>query len=233
MAKLHSEMPAVVYKITNLVNGKFYVGVTTQALSKRLGQHVGAIRRSTGPLHSDIAEYGPSAFVIEPIAAFSSMEQGLEEERRFIAALSPAYNVLRGGRHERAVLCLDDGRRFDSATEAAAFYSTAKSAIIEVCLRNPRRAQAGGRVFRYEGDVFDITVELETAKHRTRTAGGGAKKLTKPVRCVEDGVVYSSATDAAIAHGFARQTINDVCLGKKKHAGGLHFTYNILPDEVK
>lgn len=30
----------IIYKITNLINGKVYIGLTTQGLSRRKGEHV-------------------------------------------------------------------------------------------------------------------------------------------------------------------------------------------------
>lgn len=49
----------------------------------------------------------------------------------------------------KPVRCLDDGNVFESASAAARHYGVAKSALIELCLRNPRRKTVGGRVFRY------------------------------------------------------------------------------------
>ena len=133
----------------------------------------------------------------------------------------------------RRVVCLDDGQEFESASDAGKFYGTARSAIIEVCLRNPRRAQAGGRVFRYVGEVFDLATELETAKARTRTAGGGTKKLMKPVICLNDGIVYPSAIEASAAYGVHRTSIGEVCRGLHVHAKGLRFSYDVSSDVEK
>lgn len=221
-------MKAIVYRILNLVTDEFYVGVTTQPLAKRLGQHFASISRSSGPLHSAIAKFGQMAFVIEPLVECETIEIGMAKERRLISALSPAYNVAPGGKGEREVVCLDDGCTFASASAAAAFYKTAKSAVIEVCLRNPRRAQAGGRVFRYVGDIFDANAELATAKKRTmERAGKGAPKLMKPVVCLDDGKVYPSAIEASAAYGIHRSRIGEVCRGVVKAAKGRSFSYEI------
>lgn len=52
----------------------------------------------------------------------------------------------------RRVVCLNDGKVYESASAAADAYGAKKSAVIEVCLRREFRRQAAGRVFRYEGD---------------------------------------------------------------------------------
>lgn len=49
----------------------------------------------------------------------------------------------------KKVRCLDDGLVFESASAAGRHYGTAKSSIIELCLKRPHRKTAGGRVFEY------------------------------------------------------------------------------------
>ncbi len=66
----------------------------------------------------------------------------------------------------RRVVCMDDGTTHKSASAAARAYGVAKSLIIEVCNRNPRRCTAGGRVFRYEDDHCDHQQELRAANAR-------------------------------------------------------------------
>lgn len=50
----------------------------------------------------------------------------------------------------KAVICVDDGMRFDSASSAARHYALSKTAIIELCNGyKSRRKTVGGRVFKY------------------------------------------------------------------------------------
>jgi hypothetical protein len=50
----------------------------------------------------------------------------------------------------RRVLCLDDGKTYESASAAARAYGVAKSALIELCLGRKYRRSVGGRRFKYE-----------------------------------------------------------------------------------
>lgn len=226
MKKTSLPLPATVYRITNLVNGKFYIGVTTQSLQRRLSQHLATALRSNGPLHTDMRVFGRDAFSIEPVSAHPDLESGVGAERRLIEVLAPPYNVLAGGKNERQVICLDDGLVFESASAAARHYKTAKSSIIEVCLRNPVRVQARGRVFRYVGDVLDAEVELETAKRRTaERAGRGSYKLKKRVVCVNDGMEFDSAKEAADHYRVHRTSIGQVARGEADSVKGLRFKY--------
>ena len=48
---------------------------------------------------------------------------------------------------------------------------------------------------------------------------------TKPVRCVETGVVYPSLRAAAVAAHVHVSYVSAVCNGRKKHAGGYRFEF--------
>lgn len=50
----------------------------------------------------------------------------------------------------KAVICLDDGMEFTSASAAARHYGVARSALIELCLGKNFRQSVGGRVFKYK-----------------------------------------------------------------------------------
>ena len=49
----------------------------------------------------------------------------------------------------RPVICTDDGKIFESAASAARYYAVSVSALIELCLKNPRRKTVGKRKFEY------------------------------------------------------------------------------------
>lgn len=50
-------------------------------------------------------------------------------------------------------------------------------------------------------------------------------KMSKPVQCVETGIVYIGATDAAQKTGINLSSITRVCRGDYATAGGFHWTY--------
>lgn len=93
----------LLYRITCLVTGKRYIGLTKQGLSARLSQHHSAAVTKTrvGPFMGALAKYGKSAFSIEHVASASSIEGARETERALIAqenTLHPnGYNLTEGG----------------------------------------------------------------------------------------------------------------------------------------
>ena len=85
----------VVYKITNTVNDKFYIGITTRSIKERLRNH----KRKTNPyLQNAMKKYGKENFVIEQIDTATSDVELDEKERYYIKKLKPHYNMASGGR---------------------------------------------------------------------------------------------------------------------------------------
>jgi len=94
-----------VYVVTNLINGKRYIGLTETTLVRRWAQHVkSASMGSTTAIHRAIRKNGKAAFAITELAclpAGSSRRLLCEMERMFIAkegTLAPnGYNMTPGG----------------------------------------------------------------------------------------------------------------------------------------
>lgn len=81
-------MTCKVYKITNLVNGKVYVGITKERyLSHRFWAHTNRRRSSGAYLHWSIQKHGSSNFSIELLSEHDSPDQAKQEEVRLIATL--------------------------------------------------------------------------------------------------------------------------------------------------
>ena len=92
-----------IYKITNNVNGKIYIGGTNNSLETRWSRHLFKYKQGYQyPLYKAIAEYGEDNFSKSVIEECSSLEEMNERERYWIAKLSSTnpeigYNVRAGG----------------------------------------------------------------------------------------------------------------------------------------
>jgi len=88
----------LIYKITNMVNEKFYIGKTTKTIEERLRKH--CVRASAPLLHSAIKKYGIENFKIEQVDSASSIEELNKKEQFWIAktdAIRLGYNLANGG----------------------------------------------------------------------------------------------------------------------------------------
>lgn len=60
----------IVYKATNLINGRVYIGLTTTTLERRWAVHCCEVRRGSKYLfHKAIRKYGEDSFSLEIIAS--------------------------------------------------------------------------------------------------------------------------------------------------------------------
>jgi group I intron endonuclease len=92
----------ILYKITNNVNQKVYVGITVRTLENRWIRHMSSARRgSNSPIHRAMRKHGFDSFTIEPILEATSVDELKRLEQQFIQALdtfgSNGYNATRGG----------------------------------------------------------------------------------------------------------------------------------------
>lgn len=88
------------YKITNLINGKKYIGITTN-FKRRMRQHIKGYIDC--PISRAISKYGKDSFSYEIIAENLSIEEAEEMEIKIIkeeSTLCPnGYNLAKGGLH--------------------------------------------------------------------------------------------------------------------------------------
>lgn len=91
-----------VYKITNSINGKLYIGKTMNSIEKRWKEHCKdfyKITEETRPLYSAMKKYGIKNFTIESIEEVST-EYLSERERYWIeyyGSFKNGYNATLGG----------------------------------------------------------------------------------------------------------------------------------------
>lgn len=96
-----------IYKITNIITNKEYIGYTSRNISRRFYEHKWeALNReennNSSYLYESMRKYGTDCFVIEEIFAFDEKDYDWEElEKYYISeynTLAPnGYNLLKGG----------------------------------------------------------------------------------------------------------------------------------------
>ena len=92
-----------IYKITNNINNKIYVGITNQGYKTRWYKHCSdSIRECGFPLHLAMRKHGIANFIIEIIDTANTIEELKEKEKYWIKTLASnnrqiGYNLTEGG----------------------------------------------------------------------------------------------------------------------------------------
>ena len=100
----------IIYKVTNKVNGKIYIGQTIRTLEQRKWQHLDAAKNGCKThFYNAIRKYGEDNFIFEIIDEASTLSELNELERYYIAkfnCIENGYNMVDGGNNN--VMFLDD-----------------------------------------------------------------------------------------------------------------------------
>jgi len=97
----------IIYKVTNNINGKIYIGQTINSLDKRWKRHTWkcTINKISMAITKAISKYGKENFTIEEIDKADSIKELNEKEIHYIKlynSLSPnGYNLTTGGDNKR------------------------------------------------------------------------------------------------------------------------------------
>ncbi len=90
----------VVYKITNIYNGKIYVGQTIRRVEERWKSHIRDSNKPLYPIQHAIQKYGKNNFLIEVICECATQEDLNEKENYFAHQLNSfcpnGYNLRAG-----------------------------------------------------------------------------------------------------------------------------------------
>lgn len=106
----------IIYKATNTINNKCYVGQTRQSLCKRKASHKQDSKTDDTYFCRAIRKYGWESFTWEIVDTFTTVEEGDTKESQQIVANNSmynqqGYNILPGGSGFRALHLSDETKK--------------------------------------------------------------------------------------------------------------------------
>ena len=190
-----------VYKITNKVSGKSYVGQTIRDVKTRFIEHAAQDRKY--PISNAIRKYGKTNFVIETLLETDNIEVLNKKEEEYINkfnTLTPnGYNLKEGG--------------FNKTYSEDSKQKMSESAKKRV--REPHSAETKKKM------SLSALGKKKSDSHRANLAISKRKQII----CYETGENYSSLMEAAEALQVTKGAIWSVINGKLKSVKGLTFSY--------
>ena len=203
----------VVYKYTS-PSGKVYVGQTYNETMRKYYHTYAAIKYGKTPFQKAIRKYGIENFEYEVIVSGVPHYMIGAFEKYWINYFKSneiGYNCTVGG--DGVVCPTKEVREKISITSKGRHHSEeAKKAI--------------GDAFRGKKLTEEHKQKLRKPKTLEHAAKVG-KAISKKVKCIEADTVYESIYEANISVGLKKNSSNitSVCKGRRKTAGGYHWTY--------
>lgn len=225
-----------IYKIENLLNGKIYVGQSTN-IFKRFGSHISDSFNENSKdynmvIHKAIRKHGVKTFT------FSVLEECQKDDLNnreifwidFYDSYSGGYNASKGGDNydhlgETVELYDFDGnfiKEYSSILETAEKLNLAYTTVCQVIYGS--RKSCGG---------FQLKLKKDTKQIGKYISNQGGKKVTLQLDDQYNIINrYESANEAARQNGLDTSTIVKCCNGKLKHHGGFAWCYEVNYNEL-
>lgn len=223
------ELSYFVYKHTNLVNGKVYIGITSRLPEKRWGRN-GCNYRSNHHFYNAILKYGwDSSFSHEILYSGLTKENAEEYERDLIRHFNSAnpeygYNIALGGNSvgkmsdatKKKISASNKGKR-RTLEQRKKMSDIAKESSLE---RSERFRKIRANFKNWNDGVVFTEEQKDLIKGNTY----------RPVYCSELNRTFKSISFAARELDLYPELICQVCMGRRKTTGGYHFEYAKIGD---
>lgn len=230
----------IVYQVTNKVNGKIYIGITKYSLKKRWGEHLSNSRINNGfpsntSLCRAIRKYGADNFIPEQICSVLDNRSLGDVERFVIHQRRPEYNQTGGGEITKGRRILSSEARQRISKQKRALWqdpqrrekllaSLAKAQSIPYTEARRQRLSILSKGRRH---TIEAREKMSAIAMRNRTAdrfNGFRVNRSIPVKCENDGLIFSSAKAADLYYGFSVGSTWKVVAALRKQIHGKTFS---------
>lgn len=244
-----------IYKITNKVNGKIYVGQSID-IEERWKQHRWKAFNCNevgyhSAIHAAMRKYGLDNFVYE-ILEECDVEELDEKEKYWISILNSitpnGYNIMDGGQKSRKnvplpVFCSKCGKEITKESESGLCLSCvqlrcdiSKEELYNLLIQNNGNFALVGRIYNLSDNAIrkrckNFGLPYHSADYKTETKVKEKLPYETPVEQLDPKTfkviqVFCSANEAARSLGKAKGNhITEVCRGKGKTAHGYTWRY--------
>jgi len=236
----------IIYKATNLVNGKNYVGQTTRTLEKRKREHLTDYKNDKKTkskyFYRSLNKYGEDSFVWESIDTAKTQDELNIKEKFWIKELnsiSPnGYNLTNGGEFGK-IYGEAEIRRVKNSKETnierfgrkvinintKEIYRTATDASLVAGVSREAIAYCCKGVFKKAGEYTYAYLEDYEENKEYYNNYIWENYHSEKVINLSNGKIYKSMIEAEQDLGIAYQMISNCCRKAQKSAGGYFWAY--------
>lgn len=208
-----------IYKITNTINGKFYIGQTLD-FKQRWRKHKQC--KDNYPLYNAFRKYGIKNFTFEILEIVEDNKKLTEREEYYYNKMRPEYNLKSPKQTENnrlskkviqiSIKDLSILNTFKSLSEASRNTGIATGSISKVCKRKARRA--GDFYWCYEKDYTINWKPLESTAKEAQKIAMIDKNTNEIIK------IFKSMTKASKETGIPSGNISMACNQKLETTGG-------------
>lgn len=130
----------------------------------------------------------------------------------------------------RAVMCIETEEVFSTCVEAGIKYKTSGSQI-SLCCKGVNKTCMGFHWKYINEPKIAKSLTEEQKKKISESKMGKRNPMSKPVLCIETGIVYSAAYEAGRAYNVHGEAIANCCKGRTHTAVKLHWRY-ATPEDI-
>ncbi len=220
----------IIYKITNILNKKFYIGATTRSdISKRWKEHIRDSKENRGNntyLYKAIRKYGIENFIIEIIVSNINNKEELFYCERYLIRYyecnkrNIGYNLTDGGECNFSTT----GENHHNYGKKNDTFTKLNKSRIGIPLSNGQKEKIG---IGNKGKIKTQSSKDLIAEAVSNSWLNNNHNRTKSIICNETGEIFKSIADAAFKFRGNRRAkqISYHLLGKGKTAYGFTFSY--------
>ena len=224
-----------IYKISNKINGKVYIGQTIYDVNKRFREHINKSKYETDivrPLYLAMRKYGYDNFFVEELEIVETKDDANEREKYWIKYYNSfgenGYNATEGGDdgsyNAKSVLQISKKdyrviQKFSSTHDAGRTFGKKNSIIQRVC--SGERNSAYGYHWIYE-DEYNFGVNLKERFSKKKSPRKGLQIEIKSGNILKK---YKSTYDAGKILGIDYKKIYRVCTGERKSYKGYYWRF--------
>ena len=206
----------IIYKATNILNDKVYIGVTTKSIEERKKDHIQkAYKQTGGYFQKEIFTYSPEAFIWEQIDTATCLDELAQKEKNYIlkyGSNSIGYNSDSGGGFKKTVYQYDlNGNLIAVYNNLDEIKISSKKRISNACLNGNAH---GGYLWSY--------VQHDTLIPKKDKRLKGVKQYDFSNNLLKE---YKSVAEASKLSGISKTCINRCCRGERESSGGFLWKY--------